>query len=98
MEFDDLIKKRLMELEEYFRKIIENSNEMSDIREYLADNGFHAVLCLMTVVYRSHSDMTILEDDYFEEEIDEQLESDFCESVCEHDKRFLKKIQDMLDY
>lgn len=96
MEFDDLIKKRLMELEEHFRKLLEGSAELTDIKEYLADNGYHAVLCLMTFVYRS-PELEVFDEDFFEEEIDEQIERDFSVSICESDKKFFKNVQDLFE-
>ncbi len=97
MEFDDIIKKRLSELEEFFRMMVENSDKFTEIREFLSDNGYNAILCLMTLVYRSgeHGEFG---DEYFEEEIDEKLENEFANSICESDKQFLKGIQNLLDY
>lgn len=99
MEFDDIIKKRLSELEEFFRKMVEDSDKFSEIREFLSDNGYNAILCLMTLVYRANeAENDEFDEEFFEEEIDEELEKDFSDSVCENDKLFLKKIQNSLDY
>lgn len=97
MEFDDIIKKRIMELEEFFKNIIENSDKFSEIREFLSDNGYNAILCLMTLIYRPE-DQEDMDTEFFEEEIDEELEEEFDNSVCDSDKTFFKKIQTMLDY
>ncbi len=102
MEFDDLMKKRIMELEEFFKKIIENSDKFSEIREFLSANGYNAILCMMTLIYKpEEEDGEFLEEDYFEDdedEIDEELEEEFRRVVCEYDKSFLKEIQNNLDY
>ena len=101
MEFDDIIKKRIMELEELLKKMVENSDKFSEIKEFLSNNGYNTVLCLMTLIYQPdeyNSYCDALEEDYFEEEIDEKLEKDFHTIVCEDDKQFLKKIQDRFEY
>ncbi|MCD6459319.1 hypothetical protein J7L67_01465, partial [bacterium] len=101
MEFDDIIKKRIMELEELLKKMVENSEKFSEIKEFLSNKGYNTILCLMTLIY--HPDeynnfYDMLEDEYFEEEIDEKLEKDFYTIVCEDDRQFLKKVQDKFNY
>ncbi len=99
MEFDDIMKKRIMELEELLRKMLENSDKFTEIREYLSNNGYNAVLCLMTMIYRPDENFAMpFDDDFFEEEIDEELEAEFNVTVCENDKLFFKQMQDKLDY
>ncbi|MDX9703037.1 MAG: hypothetical protein RBU23_08350 [Candidatus Auribacterota bacterium] len=99
MEFDDIMKKRIMELEEFLRKMLENSDKFTEIREYLSNNGYNAVLCLMTMIYRPEDNFPMpFEDEFFEEEIDEELEEEFNVTICDNDKLFFKKIQDELDY
>lgn len=99
MEFDDIMKKRIMELEELLRKILENSDKFTEIRQYLSDNGYSAVLCLMTMIYRPEdAGLLPFDDEFYEEEIDEELENEFNFLVCENDKLFFKQIQDELDY
>ncbi|MCB1195607.1 hypothetical protein KDK77_05425 [bacterium] len=97
MEFDDILKKRMVELEQLLRKIIEDSDKFTEIRDVLEKNGYNAVLCLMTLVFRQ-GESFLYDEDFFEEEIDEKLETEFFESLCESDKSFLKGIQDHLDY
>ncbi len=99
MEFDDIIKRRIIELEEFLKKMIENSDKFSEMRDVLSDSGYNAVLCMMTLIYKPGDSLPFdLENDFFEEEIDEKLDNDFLNVVCEDDKQFLKKLQDNLDY
>jgi len=99
MEFDDIIKRRIIELEEFLRRMIEGSDKFSEMRDILSDTGYNAVLCMMTLIYKpGESSPFDLENDFFEEEIDEKLDNDFLDIVCEDDKGFLKKLQDKLDY
>lgn len=91
-----------MELEEFFKKIIENSEKFSEMREFLSDNGYNAILCMMTLIYRPDEENDELIEDEFiddeEEEFDEELEEELTKVICEHDKSFLKEIQNHLDY
>ncbi len=99
MEFDDIIKRRIIELEEFLKKIVENSDKFSEMRDLLSDSGYNAVLCMMTLIYKTGENFPFdLENDFFEEEIDEKLDNDFLNIVCEDDKLFFKKLQDKLDY